>query len=123
MSDLATKRSNIAKSRERMMHLKERRKLLKEKLEKELADLNKKERRIQQDFANKLLTALEELGVEFYSSNGIAVIIGATLKAMEHPSNFDTYVSMGENHLTPTTSLNDLHSSLSEELAEEHNDE
>lgn len=123
MSDLATKRSNIAKSRERMMHLKERRKLLKEKLEKELADLNKKERRIQQDFANKLFTALEELGVDFYSSNGIAFIIGATLKAMENPSNFDTYVSMGENHLTPTTSLNDLHSSLSEELAEEHNDE
>ena len=125
MSDLATKRLNIAKSRERIKSIQEKRQSLKEKLEKQLATLTQKERRLQKDMAIKLFATLEEVGIDFYSSdsNGIAFVIGATMKALENPSMHDALIALGETRFTTAPSLDDNSSSTTEELEQDIDDE
>lgn len=125
MSDLTTRKSNIAKSRERIAALKEKRKSLKERMEQKIAILTQKERRLQKDLAIKLFEALEEAGIDFYSDdcNGIAFVIGATINALENPSMHDTLVNLGESKFIKTPSLNDSSSSSYEELEENIHDE
>lgn len=125
MSDLTVRKSNIAKSRERIAALKEKRKSLKERMEQKIAILTQKERRLQKDLAIKLFEALEEAGIDFYSDdyNGIAFVIGATINALENPSMHDTLVNLGESKFIKTPSLNDSSSSSYEELEENIHDE
>ena len=125
MSDLTTRKSNIAKSRERIAALKEKRKSLKERMERQIATLTQKERRLQKDLAIKLFEALEEAGIDFYSDdcNGIAFVIGATMNALENPSMHDTLVKLGESKFIKPPSLNDSSSSSYEELEENIHDE
>lgn len=125
MSDLTAKKSNIAKSRERIKAIKEKRQSIKEKLERQLATLTQKERRLQKDLAIKLFEALEEKGIDFYSSdsNGIAFVIGATMNALENPSMHDALVKLGEAQFIKASSLNDNSSSNYEELVQDIHDE
>lgn len=125
MSDLTVRKSNIAKSRERIAALKEKRKSLKERMEQKIAILTQKERRLQKDLAIKLFEALEEAGIDFYSDdcNGIAFVIGATINALKNPSMHDTLVNLGESKFIKTPSLNDSSSSSYEELEENIHDE
>ena len=125
MSDLTTRKSNIAKSRERIAAIKEKRQSLKEKLERQMATLTQKERSLKRDLAIKLFEALEEAGIDFYSSdsNGIAFVIGATMNALENPSMHDALVRLGENKFIKEPSLNDSSSSSDEELEENIHDE
>lgn len=125
MSDLTTKKLNIAKSRERIKAIQERRQSLKEKLEKQMATLTQKERSLQKDIAIKLFATLEEVGIDFYSSdsNGIAFVIGATMKALENPSMHDALIALGETRFTTTPSLDDNSSSTTEELEQDIDDE
>ena len=125
MSDLTTKKLNIAKSRERIKAIQERRQSLKEKLEKQMATLTQKERSLQKDIAIKLFATLEEVGIDFYSSdsNGIAFVIGATMKALENPSMHDALIALGETRFTTAPSLNDNSSSTTEELEQDIDDE
>ena len=125
MSDLTVRKSNIAKSRERIAALKEKRKSLKERMERQIATLTQKERRLQKDLAIKLFEALEEASIDFYSddSNGIAFVIGATMNALENPSMHDTLVKLGESKFIKSPSLNDSSSSSYEELEENIHDE
>lgn len=125
MSDLTVRKSNIAKSRERIAALKEKRKSLKERMEQKIAILTQKERRLQKDLAIKLFEALEEAGIDFYSDdcNGIAFVIGATINALGNPSMHDTLVNLGESKFIKTPSLNDSSSSSYEELEENIHDE
>lgn len=125
MSDLTTKKLNIAKSRERIKAIQERRQSLKEKLEKQMATLTQKERSLQKDIAIKLFATLEEVGIDFYSSdsNGIAFVIGATMKALENPSMNDALIALGETRFTTAPSLDDNSSSTTEELEQDIDDE
>lgn len=125
MSDLTTKKLNIAKSRERIKAIQERRQSLKEKLEKQMATLTQKERSLQKDIAIKLFATLEEVGIDFYSSdsNGIAFVIGATMKALENPSMHDALIALGETRFTTAPSLDDNSSSTTEELEQDIDDE
>lgn len=125
MSDLTARKSNIAKSREKIAALKEKRKSLKERMERQIATLTQKERRLQKDLAIKLFEALEESGIDFYSddSNGIAFVIGATMNALENPSMYDALVNLGESKFIKAQSLNDSSSSSYEELEENIHDE
>lgn len=125
MSDLTTKKLNIAKSRERIKAIQERRQSLKEKLEKQMATLTQKERSLQKDIAIKLFATLEEVGIDFYSSdsNGIAFVIGATMKALENPSIHDALIALGETRFTTAPSLDDNSSSTTEELEQDIDDE
>ena len=125
MSDLTTKKLNIAKSRERIKAIQERRQSLKEKLEKQMATLTQKERSLQKDIAIKLFATLEEVGIDFYSSdsNGIAFVIGATMKALENSSMHDALIALGETRFTTAPSLNDNSSSTTEELEQDIDDE
>ena len=125
MSDLTTKKLNIAKSRERIKAIQERRQSLKEKLEKQMATLTQKERSLQKDIAIKLFATLEEVGIDFYSSdsNGIAFVIGATMKALENPSIHDVLIALGETRFTSAPSLDDNSSSTTEELEQDIDDE
>lgn len=125
MSDLTVRKSNIAKSRERIAALKEKRKSLKERMERQIATLTQKERRLQKDLAIKLFEALEEAGIDFYSddSNGIAFVIGATMNALENPSMHDALVKLGESKFIKLPSLNDSSSSSYEEQDENIHDE
>lgn len=125
MSDLTARKSNIAKSRERIAAIKEKRQSLKEKLERQMATLTQKERRLQKDLAIKLFEALEEAGIDFYSadSDGIAFVIGATMNALENPSMHDALVRLGESKFIKTPSLNDSSSSNYEELEQNIHDE
>ena len=125
MSDLTTKKLNIAKSRERIKAIQERRQSLKEKLEKQMATLTQKERSLQKDIAIKLFATLEEVGIDFYSSdsNGIAFVIGATMKALENPSTHDALIALGETRFTTAPSLDDNSSSTTEELEQDIDDE
>ena len=125
MSDLTTKKLNIAKSRERIKAIQERRQSLKEKLEKQMATLTQKERSLQKDIAIKLFATLEEVGIDFYSSdsNGIAFVIGATMKALENPSTHDALIALGETRFTTAPSLDDNSSSATEELEQDIDDE
>ena len=118
MSDLTARKSNIAKSRERIAAIKEKRQSLKEKLERQMATLTQKERRLQKDLAIKLFEALEEAGIDFYSadSDGIAFVIGATMNALENPSMHDALVRLGESKF-------DSSSSSYEELEQNIHDE
>lgn len=125
MSDLTVRKSNITKSRERIAALKEKRKSLKERMERQIATLTQKERRLQKDLAIKLFEALEEAGIDFYSddSNGIAFVIGATMNALENPSMHNALVKLGESKFIKSPSLNDSSSSSYEELEENIHDE
>ncbi|WP_126939667.1 hypothetical protein [Veillonella sp. VA142] len=125
MSDLTTKKLNIAKSRERIKAIQERRQSLKEKLEKQMATLTQKERSLQKDIAIKLFATLEEVGIDFYSSdsNGIAFVIGATMKALENPSMHDALIALGETRFTTAPSLDDNSSSTTEEPEQDIDDE
>lgn len=125
MSDLTTKKLNIAKSRERIKAIQERRQSLKEKLEKQMATLTQKERSLQKDIAIKLFATLEEVGIDFYSSdsNGIAFVIGATMKALENPSMHDALIALGETRFTTAPSLDENSSSTTEELEQDIDDE
>ena len=125
MSDLTTKKLNIAKSKERIKAIQERRQSLKEKLEKQMATLTQKERSLQKDIAIKLFATLEEVGIDFYSSdsNGIAFVIGATMKALENPSMHDALIALGETRFTTAPSLDDNSSSTTEELEQDIDDE
>lgn len=125
MSDLTTKKLNIAKSRERIKAIQERRQSLKEKLEKQMATLTQKERSLQKDIAIKLFATLEEVGIDFYSSdsNGIAFVIGATMKALENPSMHDALIALGETRFTTAPSLDDNSSYTTEELEQDIDDE
>lgn len=125
MSDLATKRFNIAKSRERIKAIQDKRQSLKEKWEREMAMLTQKERRLQKDMAIKLFATLEEVGIDFYSSdsNGIAFVIGATMKALENPSMHDALIALGETRFTKAPSLDDNRSSTTEELEQDIDNE